>query len=691
MGAKKDFLSDLASQVEAKKRGERDRISTIDDYKPREIRNVSEDDLNEYPEVDEFISPARKPEPKAAPAEKKAEAPVQKKPEPVREPEPVYDDSNAYSSDGKADSFNEEQFVRYEKPKRTISTAGIAALAAALALCAFLVWWFFIAAHITMPDFVGKNINDVSSWARQNEISSTAIAQSQPEYSLEYNEGTVIRQSVEPGKKIKKDTPITITVSAGADPDENISFPDLKSMTLSEVREWISANKLAKAKITTQYSETVPDGEIISYEVRNASESDFTRGTTLNIVASKGKAPAGQITVQDFKNKSYTEVESWANGKKISLVKQEVYSDTVASGFVISQSAASGSSLSEGGTFTVVVSKGKGIRIPNLVGYTREQLEAWRAANAIQVVTKSVYDPAPDGSVISQSIAPNTTVGSQDVLELTISLYLPTLDTATNSWIGRDYLELLAWVDEVNNKGGRIQAGQYGNYQYSLCSDQYPKKGQIVAYACEYGTSDYDNGCARPLTLDARIAYTISEGACTTRQFILNQSDMATLDSIKAWCIANGITYSIEPSADLDPGKVRLDTTKTEPITQDHEFPVIIPEGTVVNIHWGESVTEKQSTQIVMNQSDVASLDAIIQFCQKNNINYDLKNDAEAITTPVKVDRSDGTSITNESAFPIIIQSDEKLTIHWRASTPEPTSGGSGSETPPSSSPGSEG
>lgn len=690
MGAKKDFLSDLASQVEAKKRGERDRISTIDDYKPREIRNVSEDDLNEYPEVDEFISPARKPEPKAAPAGKKAEVPVQKKPEPVREPEPVYDDSNAYSSDGKADSFNEEQFVRYEKPKRTISTAGIAALAAALALCAFLVWWFFIAAHITMPDFVGKNINDVSSWARQNEISSTAIAQSQPEYSLEYNEGTVIRQSVEPGKKIKKDTPITITVSAGADPDENISFPDLKSMTLSEVREWISANKLAKTKITTQYSETVPDGEIISYEVRNASESDFTRGTTLNIVASKGRAPAGQITVQDFKNKSYTEVESWASGKKISLVRQEVYSDTVASGFVISQSAASGSSLPEGGTLTVIVSKGKGVRVPNLVGYTKEQLEAWRAANAIQVVTKSVYDPAPDGSVISQSIAPNTTVGSQDVLELTISLYLPTLDTATNSWIGRDYLELLAWVDEVNNKGGRIQAGQYGNYQYSLCSDQYPKKGQIVAYACEYGTSDYDNGCARPLTLDARIAYTISEGACTTRQFILNQSDMATLDSIKAWCIANGITYSIEPSADLDPGKVRLDTTKTDPITQDHEFPVIIPEGTVVNIHWGES-TEKQSTQIVMNQSDVASLDAIIQFCQKNNINYDLKNDAEAITTPVKVDRSGGTSITNESAFPIIIQSDEKLTIHWRASTPEPTSGGSGSETPPSSSPGSEG
>ncbi|MBQ9154119.1 MAG: PASTA domain-containing protein, partial [Solobacterium sp.] len=312
MGAKKDFLSDLASQVEAKKRGERDRISTIDDYKPREIRNVPEDDLNEYPEVDEFISPARKPEPKAAPAGEKAEVPVQKKPEPVRKPEPVYDDSNAYSSDGKADSFNEEQFVRYEKPKRTLSKAGIAALAAALALCAFLVWWFFIAAHITMPDFVGKNINDVSSWARQNEISSTAIAQSQPEYSLEYNEGTVIRQSVEPGKKIKKDTPITITVSAGADPDENISFPDLKSMTLSEVREWISANKLAKTKITTQYSETVPDGEIISYEVRNASESDFTRGTTLNIVASKGKAPAGQITVQDFKNKSYTEVESWA-------------------------------------------------------------------------------------------------------------------------------------------------------------------------------------------------------------------------------------------------------------------------------------------------------------------------------------------------------------------------------------------
>ncbi|MBE6123886.1 MAG: PASTA domain-containing protein [Erysipelotrichaceae bacterium] len=677
MGAKKDFLSDLASQVEAKKRGERDRISTIDDYKPREIRNVPEDDLNEYPEVDEFISPARKPEPKEAPAGKKAEAPVQKKPEPVREPEPVYDDSNAYSSDGKADSFNEEQFVRYEKPKRTISTAGIAALAAALALCAFLVWWFFIAAHITMPDFVGKNINDVSSWARQNEISSTAIAQSQPEYSLEYNEGTVIRQSVEPGKKIKKDTPITITVSAGADPDENISFPDLKSMTLSEVREWISANKLAKTKITTQYSETVPDGEIISYEVRNASESDFTRGTTLNIVASKGKAPAGQITVQDFKNKSYTEVESWANGKKISLVKQEVYSDTVASGFVISQSAASGSSLSEGGTFTVVVSKGKGIRIPNLVGYTREQLEAWRAANAIQVVTKSVYDPAPDGSVISQSIAPNTTVGSQDVLELTVSLYLPTLDTATNSWIGRDYLELLAWVDEVNNKGGRIQAGQYGNYQYSLCSDQYPKKGQIVAYACEYGTSDYDNGCARPLTLDARIAYTISEGACTTRQFILNQSDMATLDSIKAWCIANGITYSIEPNPDLADGKIEMETTKAGTIHQTDEFPIVIPEGTVVNIHWGNTPDPQPTPapapqQIVLNQTDLASLETIQAFCESHSITYEIDPAGTGYegdtTSKVIILIGDSKTPVKESdpnQFPLVISSDTSLKIYY--------------------------
>ncbi len=663
MPEKKDFLGSLASQVEAKKRGEQDRIRGIDDFKPKQERKVSSDDYNEYPTFDEVVNEKKKPE-EAKPAV------------------PVYTDDNAYSSDGVADSFDEEKFVRYEKPKRTVSLPLLAFLVLLAAAAGVLIWWFFLAAHIEMPDFVGRNISEVSAWARQNEMNASAIATAPPEYSMEYDNGVVIRQSVDPGKKIKKDTPVTLTVSAGPDPDEYVSFPDISSMSLTEIREWIRENKLQKAKITTQYSSTVPDGEVISYEVKNGSESDFTRGTTLNIVGSKGAAPAGQIAVQDFKNKSYIEVESWASGKKINLIRQDVYHDTVASGMVISQSAASGTNLKEGDTFTVVVSKGKGIRIPNLVGYTKEQLAAWQGANPIQVVTKSIYNPAPDGSVISQSIAPNTTVGNDQVLELTISLYLPTLDTYTNQWIGEDYLKLKAWVDEVNLKGGSMQAGQYGDYQYNLCSDKYPKEGTIIAYACENGTSSEGNGCTRPLNLDARIAYTISTGACTERQFILYEENMSSLAAIKTWCESNNITYSIEPEPEFKEDRVEIETTRDgyEWIKQTGPFPIVITEGTVVNIHWGrdDSVpTPEPGKQVILEETNMTDLSALTAWCENNGISYvidtenkdGLDQDKDEILAVIKdstgKEKMTVSSAKNKGDFPFILNQGDSMTIRY--------------------------
>ena len=87
---------------------------------------------------------------------------------------------------------------------------------------------------------------------------------------------------------------MTFTLSLGPDPDEAIAFPDIKNMTQSEITDWINENKLLKTKVTTQYSTTVESGAVISYDLKNADESSFTRGTTLNIICSKGAAPAGQ-------------------------------------------------------------------------------------------------------------------------------------------------------------------------------------------------------------------------------------------------------------------------------------------------------------------------------------------------------------------------------------------------------------
>ena len=515
MAEKRDFMSELANEVEEKKKGKLDHIQGIEDYKPKErkVSSSTTDDDFDIPSMGtkSVKKPAPVYEPKKEPA---FTNPVE---EEEVEDNTDFDEEDAYGGlNGMPASYGEEQVVRVNTPKKQVPVIAWVLLAIAVAGISFAIYWFKFAPHITLPDFRGKNISEVSTWAKQNKMESSAIATSEPVYSMEYEKGVVVEQSVAGGKKVKKDTPITFTVSNGPDPDEKIAFlTDIKSMTSGEIQSWISENKLLKAKVVTQYSDTVESGNVISYEVKNGSEEEFTRGTTLNVICSKGPAPAGQVTVDNFVGKMYADVESWANTKKIKLNKTEAFSDQVDKDKVISMDKKQGETLKEGDTLSVVVSKGKGVKIPNLVGYTKEQLEAWSADsdNSVLVVKKEIYNAAPAGSVIEQSLKAGSVVESGEVLELTISLYLPILQTNSREWLGKDYLELKAKVDEWNSKGARIQAGQYGTVKEECRDNTTP--GEIIDYSCSGGTSDVGNGCERPLNLDARISYTISTGGCT--------------------------------------------------------------------------------------------------------------------------------------------------------------------------------
>ena len=559
---KKDFLSALSEEVTAKKQGKVTKIKTIDDYKP--IQPVSEEEDFEIPDIKEA-----KPAPQ----------------QPVQRPaEPDYEEEE--ESDQPA-SFTQETFHRIEKPKRTLPKAAIIPLVLIGLLAAGLIYWFGFAPKIVMPEFAGKKLSEVSSWARQNKIENTSIATVE-EYSLEYADDVVISQTVNAGKKIKPDTPITFTVSKGPDPDEKISFPDIRNMTLAELQDWKEENQLLKTKITTQYSTTVPDGGVISFDLKNVSESDFTRGSTLNIVCSKGEAPASQVTVEDFRNKTAAEAEQWASNKKVTILKQEQFSDKVPQGSIISQTPSSGSSMKQGDTFTIVVSKGKGIIIPRLVGYTAEQLQAWQSdsKNSVIVVPTSVYNEAPNGSVIAQSIQPGMTVESGTVLELKISLYLPIFETNSRQWLGVDYLELKKWVDDVNFKGANIQAGEYGEYATRVCSDDYPTPGSVINYSCEYGTQDsngstaYSSGCERPLNLYSRIGYQVSTGPCTVptpppvptpSDVVITGNDLASLSAIESFCSAYGMSCTYTKDDTIDNVKVTVNgnTYQTGDIFQE--------------------------------------------------------------------------------------------------------------------------
>lgn len=513
MGEKKDFLSSIAQEVEDTRKGRTPskKVMSFEDYnKQTKINHDDEAILEDYPKAQQARQ-YRQPEPTYEP--------------PVEEPEYAdeeYEDDNYISQDegynmgDRPRSFEEEKLEKIEKKpikidKRTMIISGIIAILAIVG-----IYFIFFAPKISLPDFTGKPKSELTTWLSQNGIQSSVVALTE-EYSMEYDKDVVISQQQKAGKKIHKDTPLNFTISKGPDPDELIPFPDLMSMDYDSVTAWKDENKLLNTKINTVYNDNVPENDVIDYNLKNVAENNFTRGTNLTINISRGKAPAGQVTIDDLSGKTYEEVQTWAKNKKITLTKQEAYSDTIDIGKVISQSAASGTTIKEGEELIVVVSKGKAVTIPNLVGYDATMLEAWTsdANNKVAVVKRETYSDQPQGTVISQSIAAGSQVDQGTVLELGISLYMPVLQTNSQEWYGKDYLSLVAKVDEWNGKGASIAAGAWDGEE---CSDTYPTPGQIIEYRCLDANGNqlpYEaNGCARPLPLNAKISMKVSTGAC---------------------------------------------------------------------------------------------------------------------------------------------------------------------------------
>ncbi|MFV0479446.1 MAG: PASTA domain-containing protein [Anaerorhabdus sp.] len=414
----------------------------------------------------------------------------------------------------KPGSYKEEVFHRIEKPKMDKKVWIIGGVIALLAIVG--IWFLFLAPKITVPDFQGQTVTDVSNWAKQYGIQTSSVVLER-EYNFDYDEDTIISQSHDRGSKIHKDTPLTFLVSNGPDPEELITFPSIKEMSQDEIQEWIDINKLSKTKISLQYSTTVAEGEVISYELKTIEESAFKRGATLTIVVSKGVAPLQDVTIVDYVGKTFEEFKTWADGKGLVINKQDGYSETVEVGKVISQSLSAGTVVKQGDSITVVVSQGEAVIVPNLVGYTADMLKAWMAQNSsIQIITKEEYNKAALGTVIEQSVSAGTRVEEGDVVVLTTSLYMPQLMTNSQAWVGKDYLELLAWVDDANAKGASISAGVWGG---EICPDDADAiAGQIVEMECmdsAGNTLPYnENGCARPLPLDAKISLTIVEKGC---------------------------------------------------------------------------------------------------------------------------------------------------------------------------------
>ncbi len=167
------------------------------------------------------------------------------------------------------------------------------------------------------------------------------------------DEGTVISQDPEYGKKAKKGSTIKVVLSAGP---STVSVPSVAGDDEDSATQALEESGLKVGSTQEEYSDEYEKGLVI--RTNPSSGTEVEEGSSVTLYVSLGKDPEkDKVTVQSFVGMQESYLTSWATENEVKVSRSEDYSDEYDKGEIISQSLTSGS-IQKGTTISYVVSKG---------------------------------------------------------------------------------------------------------------------------------------------------------------------------------------------------------------------------------------------------------------------------------------------------------------------------------------------
>jgi beta-lactam-binding protein with PASTA domain len=153
--------------------------------------------------------------------------------------------------------------------------------------------------------------------------------------------GKVISQDPANGAAVAQGSPVNLVISSGP---QMVTVPKVEGLTQDAATTAITAAKLTVGTVTQQTSNTVAAGKVISQDPANGSS--VAQGSPVNLVISSGLQI---VTVPNVGGLTQAAATTAITTAKLTggIVTQQT-SNTVATGKVISQDPASGSSVAPG-------------------------------------------------------------------------------------------------------------------------------------------------------------------------------------------------------------------------------------------------------------------------------------------------------------------------------------------------------
>lgn len=175
------------------------------------------------------------------------------------------------------------------------------------------------------------------------------------------------------GDEIAVGTKMVIYISTGRkdyDSQKQTTVPDVCSKSWGDAMQTLASSKLYIYKLATEYSDTVPKGNIISQNP--TAKETTTEGEKVGVVVSLGKQEDAKIHVPDVQYKSREQAIAILEAQGLKVQIQDEESNTVQKDHVIRQSVEAGTEVAGGTTIVIYISLGNSDAVLQYEGTTDE-------------------------------------------------------------------------------------------------------------------------------------------------------------------------------------------------------------------------------------------------------------------------------------------------------------------------------
>ncbi len=294
-------------------------------------------------------------------------APIREKPRtPKRTPAPALDSPTervepTVSKETKKGNIKKDSSSHPKKTsdrvRRNRKIAGTLVLILAVAI------WYLVSgfgAKVVVPSVVGGNVTQATAaltpLGLHTEVADRIFSEDIPA-------GIIISSRPAGGGHVKPGATVSFVVSKGP---ERYIVPSLVKLTANAALSLLKSNSLAAGNVTEVFNPKIAKGLIIT--TTPAANSSVTRDTSIDLVISKGPE---LLALDSYVGKSAEQALNELTDAGFKVDPVYVYSDTVATGAVITQTPDGPLNAPKGTKIALTISKGSElVYIPNVYSLT---------------------------------------------------------------------------------------------------------------------------------------------------------------------------------------------------------------------------------------------------------------------------------------------------------------------------------